>query len=642
MKVHTTAFKEQIKEMGRELDSIITYGETVLGVEELNAVTPLFQGAILKSVMKQLDIDSNILIPPGTLLNYKFGVKVNGEYEYLDFGNYIVKDIEKQEDTNSYKMTCYDMMLLSMKDYVKMPITYPITIRNYINAICNYLGLTFKNRNSTFANYNREISEERYLDENGDSIGYTFRDVLDELAQVTASTICINEVDDELEIRYITNTNDTIDEEYLKDVNVNFGEKYGPVNTIVLSRSSDTDNIYYPDPLPQNPFELKISDNQIMNFEDRSDYLPDIYNKLNGLEYYINDFRSTGICYYDLCDRYNVAIAQNIYSCVMLNDEVDITQGLQENVYTEMPEETVTEYKYESETDKAIRDASIILNKKIGQVDIRGKTINLDADNISITSPNFSVTSDGEIISKKGTIGGYEIGENELYAETFAPHDYTENDLTILADLTTSGSWTQEQLEYYDLNNDGTLNIIDVLILDNLLQNGITTTNAYKITMQTGLPSTLNAYKIEDSQGNEILNINASGFQYKGRNILEQKILWEGQYYMNEVQSIDLSETPMSAQPNGIVLVFSAYTNGEPQNYNWCSFFIPKKFPELHNGGGMLFPMFTTAFGTAGNKYIYIYKDKIKGHADNTKSGTGASGIKYSNASWVLRYVIGV
>ena len=106
MKVHTTAFKEQIKEMGRELDSIITYGEAVLGNEQLNAVTPSFQGGILKSVMKQLDIDSNIPIPVGTILNYKFGVKVNEEYEYVDFGNYVVKDVEKQEDTMSYKITC--------------------------------------------------------------------------------------------------------------------------------------------------------------------------------------------------------------------------------------------------------------------------------------------------------------------------------------------------------------------------------------------------------------------------------------------------------------------------------------------------------------------------------------------------------
>ena len=367
MKTHTSAFKENIKKFGRELDSIISYeleGETIeLGGESLNSVTPHYQGAILKSVMKQLDIDSNVDIPIGTELNYQFGIKINNSYEYLDFGNYIVYSSEKQEDTNSYKIVCYDKMLYSMKDYENIGVTYPITIRSYINAICTYLGLIFANSSDTFANYDKQIPNELYLSSDGTPLDYTFRDVLDELAQVTASTICIND-DDELEIRYINDTEDTIDEEYLKDVNVNFGEKFGPVNVIVLSRSAGSDNIYYPTVLPQNPYELKISDNQIMNGNNRSEFLPDIYNELNGLEYYTNDFTSTGICYYNLCDRYNVAIGENTYSCVMFNDEINVTQGLKEKIYTDLPEETETDYTKADKTDRKINQTYLIVDKQ--------------------------------------------------------------------------------------------------------------------------------------------------------------------------------------------------------------------------------------------------------------------------------------
>lgn len=367
MKTHTSAFKENIKKFGRELDSIISYeleGETIeLGGESLNSVTPHYQGAILKSVMKQLDIDSNVDIPIGTELNYQFGIKINNSYEYLDFGNYIVYSSEKQEDTNSYKIVCYDKMLYSMKDYENIGVTYPITIRSYINAICTYLGLIFANSSDTFANYDKQIPNELYLSSDGTPLDYTFRDVLDELAQVTASTICIND-DDELEIRYINDTEDTIDEEYLKNVNVNFGEKFGPVNVIVLSRSAGSDNIYYPTVLPQNPYELKISDNQIMNGNNRSEFLPDIYNELNGLEYYTNDFTSTGICYYNLCDRYNVAIGENTYSCVMFNDEINVTQGLKEKIYTDLPEETETDYTKADKTDRKINQTYLIVDKQ--------------------------------------------------------------------------------------------------------------------------------------------------------------------------------------------------------------------------------------------------------------------------------------
>ena len=107
MKQHTADFKSNVKEMGRQLDSKITYGNTILS-DELYGVTPIFTANILKSVMKELQIESSVDIPKETVLNYQLGVMVNGDYEYLDFGNYVVYSSERQEDTNTYKIICYD------------------------------------------------------------------------------------------------------------------------------------------------------------------------------------------------------------------------------------------------------------------------------------------------------------------------------------------------------------------------------------------------------------------------------------------------------------------------------------------------------------------------------------------------------
>lgn len=371
MKNISNDYKNEIYKFGRQIDSKITYeldGETIeLGKSQLNSITPHYEGGILKSVMKQLDIDSSVDIPLGTILTYEFGVFINNQYEYINLGNYVVYSSEKQEDLNSYKIVCYDKILYSMKDYENLNITYPITIRNYINTVCTHLGLTFANASDTFPNYDKEITKELYLDEDGNSLNYTFRDVLDELAQVTASTICINEDNDELEIRYINDTEDTIDEHYLKDINVNFGEKYGPVNSIVLSRAGESDNVYLRDEesVTQNGLcEIKIKENQIMNFNDRSDYLPDILQQLDGLEYYLNDFTSTGITYYEICDKYNISIDNNIYPCIMFNDNINITQGLEENVYTDMPEDSETNYKKADKTDRKINQTYIIVDKQ--------------------------------------------------------------------------------------------------------------------------------------------------------------------------------------------------------------------------------------------------------------------------------------
>ena len=206
MKAVTNDYKNEIKTFGRELNDKLYYTENeqivYIPIEQINSITPRFTSNLLKSTMKELELDSNINIPLGTILTYEFGVKVNNAYEYINYGNFIVYSCEKMEEYNSYRIICYDKMLYAMKEYVDLNITYPITIRSYINAICTYLGLTFKNTNEEFTNYDKQIPEELYLDSNDKTIGYTFRDVLDELAQATASTICINN-NDELEIRYV-------------------------------------------------------------------------------------------------------------------------------------------------------------------------------------------------------------------------------------------------------------------------------------------------------------------------------------------------------------------------------------------------------------------------------------------------------
>ena len=368
MKTHTSSFKNQIKKFGRELDNKIIYTlnneEIELGSEQLNSITPHYEGDILKSVMKQLDIDSNVDIPIDTEINYQFGLKVNNDYEYLDYGNYIVYSSEKQEDTMSWKIVAYDKMLYSMKDYESLNVQYPITIKNYLSALCTKIGLTLKNTN--FVNYDKEIVNELYLDSEGNSLSYTYRDVLDEIAGATASTICINS-DDELEVRYITDTQDTIDEEYLKDINVNFGEKYGPVNSIVFSRSAESDNIYRKDDesIAQNGLhEIKIIDNQILNANNRENFIDEIFNQLKGFEYYANDFSSTGIAYYDLCDKYNISVDNNVYTCIMMNDELDVSQGLEEKIHLDIPEKSETDYKKADTTDRRINQAWLMVNKQ--------------------------------------------------------------------------------------------------------------------------------------------------------------------------------------------------------------------------------------------------------------------------------------
>ena len=81
MKTHSNAFKEEIKQLGKQHEVLIEFGNTTLTSEYINSATPSYEGSLLKSVMKQLELDSVIEIPVGTEINFKYGLLIDGDYE---------------------------------------------------------------------------------------------------------------------------------------------------------------------------------------------------------------------------------------------------------------------------------------------------------------------------------------------------------------------------------------------------------------------------------------------------------------------------------------------------------------------------------------------------------------------------------
>ena len=118
------------------------------------------------------------------------------------------------------------------------------------------------------------------------------------------------------------------------------------------------------------------------------------------------------------------------------------------------------------------------------------------------------------------------------------------------------------------------------------------------------------------------------------------KILWSGGYYMTETHTISFSEQ-VSKQPNGIVLVFSEYSDGAARNQTWSSHFVHKSLIASHSGTGNVFWMTTSNGAYMATKYLYIRDDGITGHANNGLTFTN-SGVTLTNNRFVLRYVIGV
>lgn len=555
MKTVTNGFKEQITQLGREIDfkiflhtndKIITEdGKFLMTEENMHLIVEQFdeeevdevitgedifnvaivnKGKILSTMMKEVDFEVKQNLRIGDVIDCQFGLKVNGDYEYVDYGRYMIYSKEFNEDTKTYNYVAFDKMLLTMQEVSQEFLTdlEGRTLANCINVICGRVGLSFNATQQQLADYpnlNKEINEGTFTD-----LQITYRDVLDMIAQALGLSMIVEGV--YLRLKSLKSAVvDTFDEKYLKDTNVSFGNKY-MVNSVVLSRSEDNDNIYRRDEESVAEYgvhEFKIKDNLIMLYDDREDYIDEIFEQLNGLEYYINDFNSTGITYLDWLDFYNVTVGDKTYKCLMLNDEIKIQQGLEETVYTEEPEETVTDYKTSSKTDKEV---SFIVDKQNGKINAKvskgnvineinldetgaeinvnkiniqasdvlnilsGNTINLTSKNIAINSTNFNVDDDGNmsctnanvngtITSTDGTIGGWTINNLGLTNGVVKLNSDGSSTIYTVADLFVMKGYimgiqpfdtmSSQMLSHYDLNNDGRVDASDYIILQQLI-----------------------------------------------------------------------------------------------------------------------------------------------------------------------------
>lgn len=420
MRTHTSNFKNALKET-KEQEYKVIYGTTTIYGNDLKNFNPVVNSDLIKTVMKEFYFETPKKIEIGTIINAQQGILVEENYEYINYGDYIIKDSEYNPNSKTYSYKCYDYMLKTMIDYKELNVTYPITIKDYIKAICNYCGLEFASYNDDFVNSTKTINEDYF--NNGD---YTFRDILDYISQLVGGWICIDK-DNKVEVRYTNETNETFDDDYIRNINVDFNKKYGPVNSIVFSRGAGSDNIYRKDDtsIKNNGLcEIKIADNPFLESDNREDFIDGIFNKLKGLEFYILDVDTVGILFLEVGDLYNFEFGNPIktsnlksglvksglmksqsaedkiqysYKCLLLNSEIKTIDGLTETQYVEEPQTSVTDYKTSAPTDNSIKNAIIQTNKNSAEILLKVNSdkvisaINLSPEQITIDTSKLDI-----------------------------------------------------------------------------------------------------------------------------------------------------------------------------------------------------------------------------------------------------------
>lgn len=387
-------YNQIMQKAGKQLNISVYYTiegtTTTYTQDEVLSARPFFNAKLVGTVMKGLELELTEDLPTNTAIYFKNEATYGDDTASKIYGAYYLKESVYNADTRTYSCMLYDDFLNSMVDYQPITIEYPTTVYDFFSQLVTELGYTTDIE--SLPNGDKVITSDIY-----EGINYTYRSVLEDIGQATASLFYI---DGSVVKKASLGANSvTIDDDILMNENIALGQHFGAINTIVLSRSADSDSIYYPANLPDDPKEFKISDNQLMNGNDREDYMEDIYDELAGIEFDIFDLSLVGWGGFDLLQKVEIETINGsstlTYNSYVFNNEEVFTQGYEENIYTEIPEEGVTNYKASDSTDRRINQAYVIVNKQKQEVEALTTTVSgFDADISSLKINSQSISSE--------------------------------------------------------------------------------------------------------------------------------------------------------------------------------------------------------------------------------------------------------
>ena len=260
-----------------------------------------FEGNLFKTIMKQIEITvKNAGELKDKNVNFQYGIYVNNDFEYIDLGDYYIKDVEDDKGKTELIVTGYDKMIHFMKTFKQseLQLTYPCTMLTLVQKMCEVCGVELYSTN--FFNSDLEIDEDYFTVQE-----LTYRDVLEKVAESTLTTIFIK--DNKLYLHKLVDSPvEKLDSSYLTGLTVK--EKFGPVNALVLGRGDVEDNVEAKDDtsIAQNGrCEIRFDENEFIEYQ-REQVIDGMFEQIKGIQYYAFEGSDVGVMWLEPCDLIEV------------------------------------------------------------------------------------------------------------------------------------------------------------------------------------------------------------------------------------------------------------------------------------------------------------------------------------------------
>ena len=292
-------FKEAMKKPVKTITaSLVLDDNTVItGQDKLIKITIDSSGHLFGTATSVINVE--LFGTDYNLVDHTFNVIAktlvdieNDTWEEANLGLFYVEESTADFEKKTTKIKGYDLMgKLAKTPYNSGTIQFPCTVKELVNQLAERFEFTVDTNLDNLPNITYQIPEDLYAKISN----CTYRDILGEIAGATATIAVFN--GKTLSFRDSKKKPDE-DEIWTYDnlKTLKYKPKYGPVNSLVLARTPQEDNIAVSDndSITANGLtEVKLANNEILD-DDRKSLIDPIFNSIKGLSYHPFETETTG------------------------------------------------------------------------------------------------------------------------------------------------------------------------------------------------------------------------------------------------------------------------------------------------------------------------------------------------------------
>ena len=342
---------------------VLSSGTTYSGSDYIQSVSLESTGELFGSTATQATIkllgDNYNLLNEG--INISFQLFFDDGNEQINYGTFYVTEqtVAKNKETTEIK-AINKMLQFQNLQYSELQ-GYPKTVSEFAESIAEVGGCSLSSM-TQLPNYDYSITQDLY----SKISGISYRDIISEIAGATASMGYIDNVENILIFKpYQGNVQQQLDYQYLKKYEK--GENYGPVNTLVLSRLPQEDNIYVQDTEMverDGNIEVKLANNEILD-DDRETLISPLFNEIKGIEWTGFEIETVGLGWLECGDRISITDDNNdTIEGIITYIKLTFDGGIKEMIKGVPPIKKETNYSMAGGIVKTIYNTEIKVDKQ--------------------------------------------------------------------------------------------------------------------------------------------------------------------------------------------------------------------------------------------------------------------------------------